>query len=184
MPRFRSEQSTEVELEILQVLWKHEPCPLGRIHEIRALQSDRAYSTTRKMVQVMRKKGLISCDDSTRPQIYSAAQSKERTLLGHENATTHETHPAARPLNLMPGVHQVRLALPVIHPHEPMNAEHAYSNTEEVEIEEVEVKNAITSERIEDPIDESRSPANIMRTVLRISARPPLFPCSDASVRL
>jgi len=82
MPRFRSDQPTEVELEILQVLWDHEPCALGRIHEMLAQQSERAYSTTRKMVQVMREKGLITCDESVRPQIYSAAESRERTVLG------------------------------------------------------------------------------------------------------
>jgi formylglycine-generating enzyme required for sulfatase activity/beta-lactamase regulating signal transducer with metallopeptidase domain len=53
--------------------------------------------------------------------------------------TTHETRPPARLLDVTPGVHQVRLALPVVYPHEPMRAEYAYSHEEEVEIEEVEV---------------------------------------------
>jgi predicted transcriptional regulator len=42
---------------------------------------DRAYSTTRKMIQVMRDKGLVTCDESVRPQLYSAAESKEQTRL-------------------------------------------------------------------------------------------------------
>jgi len=71
-----------VELEILQVLWEHGPCPLGEIHEAVAARSERAYSTTRKMIQVMCEKGLVTSDDSARPQRYSAAKSKEDTQLG------------------------------------------------------------------------------------------------------
>ena len=58
-------QPTQVELEILHL----------------AVQSDRAYSTTRKMIQVMREKGLVTCDESVRPQLYTAAMSKEKTQL-------------------------------------------------------------------------------------------------------
>ncbi len=82
MPRWPSAQPTEVELEILQVLWEHGPCPLGEIHEAVAARSERAYSTTRKMIQVMCEKGLVTSDDSARPQRYSAAKSKEDTQLG------------------------------------------------------------------------------------------------------
>ena len=81
MPRWPSAQPTEVELEILQVLWEHGPCPLGAIHEAVAARSRRAYSTTRKMIQVMRTKGLVKSDESVRPQLYSAAKSKEDTQL-------------------------------------------------------------------------------------------------------
>jgi len=81
MPRRASAQPTEVELEILQVLWEHGPCPLGPIHQAVAARCDRAYSTTRKMVQVMRDKGLAQCDESVRPQLYRAAESKEQTQL-------------------------------------------------------------------------------------------------------
>ena len=81
MPRRASAQPTEVELEILQVLWAHGPCPLGKVHQAVAARCDRAYSTTRKMVQVMRDKGLVECDESVRPQLYRAAESKEQTQL-------------------------------------------------------------------------------------------------------
>ena len=81
MARRSSVQPTEVELEILQVLWEHGPCPLGQIHQAVAARCDRAYSTTRKMIQVMRDKGLVECDESTRPQLYAAAESKEQTQL-------------------------------------------------------------------------------------------------------
>jgi BlaI family transcriptional regulator, penicillinase repressor len=81
MARPPSTQPTKVELEILHLLWEHGPCPLGQIHEAVAAQSDRAYSTTRKMIQVMRDKGLVTCDESARPQLYAAARSREQTQL-------------------------------------------------------------------------------------------------------
>ena len=81
MARRPSLQPTQVELEILQLLWTHGPCALGQIHEAVSVHSDRAYSTTRKMIQVMREKGLVTGDDSVRPQLYSAAMSKEQTQL-------------------------------------------------------------------------------------------------------
>jgi BlaI family transcriptional regulator, penicillinase repressor len=82
MPRPPSVQPTKVELEILHLLWQHGPCPLGTIHDAVAASSDRAYSTTRKMIQIMREKRLVVCDESSRPQLYTAAASKEQTQLG------------------------------------------------------------------------------------------------------
>lgn len=81
MPRRSSAQPTEVELEILHALWEHGPCPLGQVHRAVAARHDRAYSTTRKMIQVMRDKGLVTCDESVRPQLYRAVESKEQTQL-------------------------------------------------------------------------------------------------------
>jgi BlaI family penicillinase repressor len=82
MPRKPSDQPTKVELEILQLLWEHGPCALGQIHDAVSARSDRAYSTTRKMIQIMCEKGLVDCDESVRPQLYSAAKSKNLTQLG------------------------------------------------------------------------------------------------------
>jgi BlaI family penicillinase repressor len=81
MSRHPSVQPTKVELEILNLLWEHGPCPLGQIHDAVSAQSDRGYSTTRKMIQVMCDKGLVACDESIRPQLYTAAKTKEQTQL-------------------------------------------------------------------------------------------------------
>jgi BlaI family transcriptional regulator, penicillinase repressor len=81
MPRPPSQQPTQVELEILNLLWQHGPSTLGQIHEAVSAQSDRAYSSTRKMIQVMRDKGLVKCDETIRPQLYAAAMTKEATQL-------------------------------------------------------------------------------------------------------
>jgi BlaI family penicillinase repressor len=77
-----SSQPTEFELEILQILWQLQKSPLGDIHQAVTEKRKVTYSTTRKMVQVMREKGLIECDESVRPQIYSAALPQDQTQLG------------------------------------------------------------------------------------------------------
>ena len=82
MARPPSVQPTEVELEILQVLWEHGPCALGQIHEVLSERRDAAYSSTRKMVQVMREKGLVVSKESVRPNLYRAARSQEQTQMG------------------------------------------------------------------------------------------------------
>ena len=81
MARPASNQPTEVELAILQVLWDQGPCSLGQIHDAIQASRDVAYSSTRKMVQVMLEKGIVEADDSVRPQQYSAARSREETQL-------------------------------------------------------------------------------------------------------
>ena len=69
MPRHPSSQPTDVELKILGVLWREGPCTVRQVHEALAPERDRGYSTTLKMMQVMREKRLVVRDDSVRPQL-------------------------------------------------------------------------------------------------------------------
>lgn len=81
MARHPSSQPTDVELQILGVLWELGPSTVRQVHK--ALKSRRTgYSTTLKMLQVMKEKGLVTRDDAQRPQVYSAAHARERTELG------------------------------------------------------------------------------------------------------
>ena len=81
MARPGSTQPTEVELQILSVLWEHGPCSVRQVHETLAEERDTGYSTTLKMMQVMLEKGLLVRDESVRPQLYEAAKSREQTQL-------------------------------------------------------------------------------------------------------
>ena len=81
MPRYPSSQPTDVELQILAVLWEQGPSTVRQVHDALAVQRETGYSTTLKMIQVMRKKGLVFRDDSVRPQLYSAAETKTQTQL-------------------------------------------------------------------------------------------------------
>jgi predicted transcriptional regulator len=72
---------TQAELEILDVLWKHGPATVRQIHNIIAAARGVGYSTTLKMVQIMTEKGLLSKDESVRPQIYTPSRPQEQTQL-------------------------------------------------------------------------------------------------------
>ena len=58
MPRQPSSTPTEVELAILDVLWRHGPSTVRQIHDTLD-RPDKGLSTTLKMVQVMTDKGLL-----------------------------------------------------------------------------------------------------------------------------
>ena len=81
MPRPALTQPTDVELQILDVLWELGPSTVRQVHNALASRRVTGYSTTLKMLQVMLEKGLVSRDDSVRPQIYRAAKTRTRTQL-------------------------------------------------------------------------------------------------------
>jgi BlaI family penicillinase repressor len=81
MPRHPTPHPTDVELQILEVLWQRGPSTVRQVHDALAANRDTGYSTTLKMMQVMREKGLLVRDDSVRPQLYDAAEDREHTQL-------------------------------------------------------------------------------------------------------
>lgn len=76
MARPASQQPTEVELQILSVLWQQGPSTVREIHNFLSEVKQTNYSTTVKMLSVMLDKQLVKRDDSVRPQVYRAAQSR------------------------------------------------------------------------------------------------------------
>jgi BlaI family penicillinase repressor len=82
MPRPASAQPTDVELQILVVLWERGPSTVRQVHEALSAARETGYSTTLKMMQVMKAKRLVVRDDSVRPQVYRAARSREQTQVG------------------------------------------------------------------------------------------------------
>src|SRR5690349_11718309 len=81
MARKASPQPTDVELAILRVLWARGPSTVREVHLALASEPERetGYSTTLKMMQVMLEKGLLTRDESVRPQVYAPAQPEEQT---------------------------------------------------------------------------------------------------------
>ena len=79
MPRPASSQPTDVELQILRVIWDRGPCGVGEIHENLQHAKGTNYSTTVKMLSVMLAKGLVKRNESQRPHIYRAVWTRERT---------------------------------------------------------------------------------------------------------
>jgi predicted transcriptional regulator len=72
---------TDSELDILQVLWDHQPCTVRTIHEILANRKEVGYTTTLKQMQRMEEKGLIMRETITKGKsiLYSAVE-KERHI--------------------------------------------------------------------------------------------------------
>lgn len=79
MPRHPSSQPTEVELQILRILWVDGPSIARHIHDSLQEFKQTTYSTTVKMLSVMLDKGLLKRDDEAKPQIYRAAAPRGRT---------------------------------------------------------------------------------------------------------
>jgi BlaI family transcriptional regulator, penicillinase repressor len=71
-------QPTEVELQILRVLWDLGPSPVRDIHGRLAAEKGTNYSTTVKMLAVMLDKGLVKRDETLRPHVYRAAVTQDR----------------------------------------------------------------------------------------------------------
>ena len=79
MPGKRFPVPTDVELEILNVLWDRGPSTVRQVHNELAAARDSGYSTTLKMMQVMLDKNLLRRDDSVRPQVYRPAEPRKKT---------------------------------------------------------------------------------------------------------
>jgi predicted transcriptional regulator len=78
MPRPPATQPTEVELQILRILWELGPSGVRPIHARLEAEKGTNYSTTVKMLSVMLEKGLVTRDEAERPHVYRAAVSQDR----------------------------------------------------------------------------------------------------------
>ena len=85
MPRPTPTRPTDVELQILGILWQLGPSPVRVIHQRLEFEKGTNYSTTVKMLAVMLEKGLITRDEEAQPHIYRASLSRKsagQKLLG------------------------------------------------------------------------------------------------------
>ena len=79
MRKNTSVQPTEVELQILRILWDRGPSPVREIHAKLQTEKETNYSTTVKMLSIMLDKGLVRRDEDAQPHIYRPVQSREKT---------------------------------------------------------------------------------------------------------
>lgn len=79
MPRPAPSQPTDVELQILRILWDSGPSPVRDIHARLEAEKGTNYSTTVKMLAVMLQKGLVKRNEKAQPHIYRAALTREKT---------------------------------------------------------------------------------------------------------
>jgi BlaI family transcriptional regulator, penicillinase repressor len=78
MAKARPAQPTEVELQMLRILWDLGPSPVRDIHARLNAEKGTNYSTTVKMLSVMLEKGLVKRDVKVSPHVYRAALSREK----------------------------------------------------------------------------------------------------------
>lgn len=78
MPKARRTPPTEVELQILRILWELGPSPVREIHARLNADKGTNYSTTVKMLSVMLEKGLVKRDELASPHIYRPGLSREK----------------------------------------------------------------------------------------------------------
>lgn len=64
-------QPSESQLEILQVLWEHEPATVRFIHEELSKVKDLQYTTTLKQIQRMTEKGMVKAEKEGRSYKYT-----------------------------------------------------------------------------------------------------------------
>jgi predicted transcriptional regulator len=76
-------QPTPAELELLRVLWRTGPADAKKVTEALTLERpDASYATVLRQLQLMHAKGMLTRDESQRPQRYAAAQAQEKVQTG------------------------------------------------------------------------------------------------------
>ncbi len=82
MPRHRQVTPTEAELEILHVLWAHQPSTVREIVDVLNQTRPRAYTSILSMMNVMLDKGLVQRKLRGRAHVYTAKKTRNATLGG------------------------------------------------------------------------------------------------------
>ena len=81
MARRTSTGLTELESQVLRLLWNDGECTVRKIHDwlVKQRGAGHRYTSTVKMLHVMLEKGLVDRDDSIRPQTFRAIASEKKT---------------------------------------------------------------------------------------------------------
>jgi BlaI family penicillinase repressor len=70
---------TKTELDVLQVLWKHGPSTVRFVHDKLNEQKEIVqYTSTLKLMQVMKEKEMVDRDETNMKHIYSAAVEEDK----------------------------------------------------------------------------------------------------------
>jgi len=74
-----SVRPTAAELDLLQLLWELGPTDAKSAHEaLLPHRPEATYATVLRQLQVMHGKGLLSRDETQRPQLYAPVQAQEK----------------------------------------------------------------------------------------------------------
>jgi predicted transcriptional regulator len=82
MPDLPALRPTAAELDLLRVLWLLGPADAKQVHgSVLQERPDTNYATVLRQLQVMHAKGLVTRDESQRPQRYAPAQTQGQEKL-------------------------------------------------------------------------------------------------------
>ncbi|HAT33008.1 MAG TPA: BlaI/MecI/CopY family transcriptional regulator [Janthinobacterium sp.] len=70
---------TPAELDLLRILWRIGPADAKKVFEaLIPERADASYATVLRQLQLMHGKGMLTRDESQRPQLYAPAQAQEK----------------------------------------------------------------------------------------------------------
>jgi BlaI family penicillinase repressor len=79
MPNITSMKPTDAELEILQVIWLHGPVSVRFVNDELNHKKRVGYTTTLKLMQIMREKGLLMRSEDGRKHVYNVVLKEKET---------------------------------------------------------------------------------------------------------
>jgi len=90
---------TKTEMDVLQVLWKDGPSTVRFVHDKLNEQKEAViYTSTLKLMQVMKEKGMLDRDESSMKHVYSAVLEEEKikgNMLGRFMDSMYEGSPSS-----------------------------------------------------------------------------------------
>jgi BlaI family penicillinase repressor len=74
---------TKTEMDVLQILWQHGPSTVRFVHDKLNEQKEAViYTSTLKLMQVMKEKGMLDRDETAMKHVYSAILKEEKVKKG------------------------------------------------------------------------------------------------------
>jgi BlaI family transcriptional regulator, penicillinase repressor len=90
---------TKTEMDVLQVLWKYGPSTVRFVHDKLNEQKEAViYTSTLKLMQVMKEKGMLGRDESSMKHVYTAALEEKKVkgnMLGRFMDSMYEGSPSS-----------------------------------------------------------------------------------------
>ena len=80
MARPKTGRPTDLELEILKVLWKYGPSTVREVREVLFAKRPMPYTTVLKMLQIMTEKGVVTRDKRARAHIYHPKETRKAVV--------------------------------------------------------------------------------------------------------
>ena len=77
MARPKSNEPTDRELALLEVVWEQGPCTVRDVHETLSQTEKVGRTSVLKMMQIMHDKGLLTRDESSFSHVYAATKGRE-----------------------------------------------------------------------------------------------------------